>query len=83
MLVIDGTDAALHVTLLFGAHVRLTLVTVGAAGKACYLQQVCQLMVLPQPGNQMRFVGAADFFARIKACNFFRYAASARSRLFS
>ena len=83
MLVINGTDSALHVALLFGAHFWLTLVIVGATGKACYLEPVCQLLVLPQPGNQMRFVGAADFFARIKACNFFRYAASARSRLFS
>src|SRR6218665_2613443 len=27
-------------------------------------------MVMPQPGNQTRFVGAADLFDRIKACNF-------------
>ena len=40
-------------------------------------------MLLPQSGNQTRFVGAADFFDRIKACNFFRYATSARNRSFS
>jgi hypothetical protein len=40
-------------------------------------------MVVPQPGNQTRFVGAADILDRIKACNFFRYATSARSRSFS
>ena len=27
-------------------------------------------MVMPQPGNQTRFIGAADLFDRIKACNF-------------
>jgi len=40
-------------------------------------------MVVPQSSNQMRFVGAADLFNRIKACNFFRYATSARNRSFS
>jgi hypothetical protein len=51
-----------------------------AARQVCYLQQIRQFMVLPHPGNQTRFVGAADLFDRIKACNFFRYATSARSR---
>jgi hypothetical protein len=40
-------------------------------------------MVVPHFSNQMRFVGAADLFNRIKACNFFRYAISARNRSFS
>ena len=29
-------------------------------------------MLLLQPGNQTRFVGAADLLDRIKACNFFQ-----------
>jgi hypothetical protein len=35
------------------------------------MQQVRQFVVMPQLGNQTRFVGAADLFDRIKACNFF------------
>jgi hypothetical protein len=83
VLVIDGADFESLVALLFVAQDRLPLVVERAAGKACYLQQVRQLMVTPQPGDQTRFVGAADLFDRIKAYNFFRYATSARSRSFS
>ena len=83
MLVIDSADPGLHGALLVGALARLALVVERAAWQACDLQQVCQFMVTPQPGNQTRFVGAADLFDRIKACNFFRYATSARSRSFS
>jgi hypothetical protein len=39
--------------------------------------------LLPQSGNQTRFVDAADILDRIKACHFFKYATSARSRSFS
>ena len=41
----------LHIALLFGTQDRLALVVEGAAGKASYLQQVCQLMVLLQSLN--------------------------------
>ena len=40
-------------------------------------------MVAPQSENQVRFVGATDLFARIKACTFFKYHISARSGSFS
>jgi hypothetical protein len=70
----------LHGALLVGALGRLALVVKRAARQARYLQQVCQLVVMPQPGNQTRFVGAADLFDRIKACSsFLRYATSAQS----
>ena len=83
MLVIDGANVDLHIALLFGTQGSLALVVERAAGKACRLQQVRQFMVAPQPGDQARFVGATDLFARIEACNFFKYATSARSRSFS
>jgi len=79
----DGADLGLYVDLLFATQNRLALVVERAAGKACYLEQVRQLVVTPQPGNQTRFVDATDLFARIKACSFFRYATSARGRVFS
>lgn len=70
MLVIDGADLSLHVAVLFDTQIHPALVVESAAGKAYYLQQVRQFMVMPQPGEQARFVGATDLFARIKACNF-------------
>lgn len=69
--------------MLFATQDRLALEVERAADKTCYLQQVRQFVVTPQPRNQTRFVGVADLFARIKACNFFRYATSARSRVLS
>jgi hypothetical protein len=78
VLEIDSADPGLHGALLVGALGRLALVVKRAARQA--LQQVCQLVVMPQRGNQTRFVGAADLFDRIKACSsFLRYATSAQS----
>ena len=83
VLVIDSADPGFHGALLVGALACAALVVERAACQSRYLQQVRQFMVMPQPGNQTRFVGAAYLFDRIKACNFFRYATSARSRSFS
>lgn len=80
MLVIDDADPCLHGALPIIPLCRVAVVVERAASQTCNLEQVCQFMVMPQPGNQTRFVGAADLFDRIKACNFFRYATSARSR---
>lgn len=41
-----------------------------AAGQSSDSQQIRQLMVLPQSGDQVCSVGATDFFDWIKACNF-------------
>lgn len=83
MLAIDSANSGFHNALLVVILGRLALLVEHAARQSRYLQQVRQFMLLPQPGNQMHFVGAADLFDRIKACYFFRYATSARSRSFS
>lgn len=70
MLVIDSANSGLHGALLVGALGRLALVVERPARQARHLQQVRQIMVMPQSGNQTRFVGAADLFDRIKVCNF-------------
>ena len=62
---------------------RLALVVKSAARKARYLQQISQSIVMPKPEDQARLVSATDLFTRIKACTFFKYATSARSRSLS
>lgn len=51
---------------------RLTLVVERAVRQSRDLQRVRQFMMLPELGNQPHFVGAADLFDRIKACNFYK-----------
>ena len=66
---IDCADSGLHCTLWFCLLSSMALVIGRTTCQACYPPQVCQFLLLPQSGNQTRFVGAANFFDRIKACN--------------
>ncbi len=73
VLVIDSANSGSHVALQLSPLDRLALIVERAISKACDLQQINQLIMMPQPGYQARFVYTGDRFDRINDCSYFRH----------
>ncbi len=80
MCCIDSLNLRLESAIPVWSGQRLDLIVVCTAWQARSVEKVSQKEFLPQFKHYFGSFCRANFFARTKALNFFRYATSARNR---